>query len=178
MVKRKKLKIGLIILAAAIGLLLAVHVLLLLLIGPPWQGMREMERDFNRNKETIFIARDYLAGFDYDFLRYPPFSGERGMMSTGTRGVYVEVEDYNARNAMDLLLRRGYQTITKDGNFIILLRWRNMDNGRGIVYSIDRTQPNESVLPFLIRLEPLSEEGWFYYEEDFNEFRRRQQNDN
>jgi len=173
--KRKTVKIGIIVVGVVIGLLLAVHFLLVLLIGPPWQGMRMMERDFSRNKDTIFVVRDYLAGLEHDFLRYPPFSGERGVMGTGTRDYYVDIENEYAKNAMDLLLRSGFQIIRREGNFIIFLRWRNMDNGRGIVYSIDRTLPDESVLSFLTRLEPLPYEGWFYYEEDFNEFRLRNQ---
>ena len=160
------------------ALILSIHFTLVLLLGPPWQGMREMERDFDRNKETIITARDYLANLEYDFLRYPTFSGETGKMSTETRGDYFLIEDEHTRNALDVLIRHGYQIIRKEGNFIVFLRWRNKDNGRGIVYSINGVPPDESVLQFLTRLEPLSEEGWYYYEEDFNEFRIRQQNNN
>jgi len=159
----------------AITTLIICIVGLFLFLWPPLQGMREMERDFYRNQETLFTARDYLIGLDYYLLRYPPFSGKRGVMGTGMRDVYVEIDNDYARSAMDLLLRRGYQIITKRGNFIVFLRWSNLDNGRGVVYSINGTLPDESVLPFLTRLEPLSYDGWFYYEEDFNEFRIRHQ---
>ena len=44
-----------------------------------------------------------------------------------------------------------------------------MDNGGGIAYSIDN---NKQVLQFLIKLEPLSIPQWYYYEEDFNEWKK------
>ena len=160
---RKTATTALIITVTIIASILSIHFMLVLLLGPSWQGMREMERDFDRNNEAIIATRDYLASIDFDFLRYPTFSGESGKMSTETSGDYFLIEDQHARNALDVLIRRGYQIISKEGNFIVFLRWRNKDNGRGIVYSINGVSPDESVLQFLTRLEPLPDEGWFYY---------------
>jgi hypothetical protein len=85
----------------------------------------------------------------------------------------VPVSDQKVIDTVALLFSSGYQTITKKENAIVFLRWTGRDSGRGVVYSLDGQLPNESVLPFLIRIEPLSIEGWYYYEEDFNEWKRR-----
>ena len=59
-------------------------------------------------------------------------------------------------------------------NVIVFLRWTGFDTGVGIVYSIDGNTPSESsALPFLTEIKPLSVEGWYYYRECFNEWRRR-----
>ena len=177
--KQKHIKVALITFAIFISGVLAIHFILLLLLGPPWQGIRQMERDFSRNQESIFIARDYLIYHEHDSLRYPASSGNIDaiqVVEVGVRGAYVSIKDEDARNAMNLLLRNGYEMIVRNGNFIIFLRWSNMDNGRGIVYSTDGTLPDELILPFLTKLEPMSVDGWFYYEENFNEFRILNQN--
>ena len=58
----------------------------------------------------------------------------------------------------------------RDRNTIYFQRWSNLDNGRGVAYSIDGSTPT---LQFLTKLEPLSESNWYYYEEDYNEWKRR-----
>jgi len=171
--KQKTVRLALIIFVVIACLLIATHIFLSLSLGPPWQSLSEMERDFDENSENILMVRDYLSSIEHDFLRYPTFSGERdGMMSTGISAAYVEIENESVRDAMELLINQGYRVIMRDGNFIIFIRWSNMDNGRGIVYSIDGTFPDNSIFPFLTRLEPLPKSDWFYYEEDFNEFRK------
>lgn len=42
------------------------------------------------------------------------------------------------------------------------------DSSRGIAYSIDGKEPK---LQFLTKLEALPERNWYYYEEDFDEWK-------
>jgi len=66
--------------------------------------------------------------------------------------------------------------MSKGGNAVHFERWSMMEHGSGIVYSIDGTiitDGDRSGLDYLTRLEPLSEPGWYYYEEDYNEWRNR-----
>ena len=41
--------------------------------------------------------------------------------------------------------------------------------GAGIVYSIDGAEPSMQILT---KLEALDKDNWYYYESDFNEWRR------
>ena len=67
---------------------------------------------------------------------------------------------------------RGYKGIGRDGNTIYFVRWtRLMDFGAGIAYSVNGK--DEPELDFVTKLEPLSEDGWYFYEEDYNEWRVR-----
>jgi len=153
--------------------LLLIGIMVFIIFMPPRQGIEATLRCFERNKSNISIIRDYFYNLDHDYLRYPPFSGERGVLGTRTQNVYVEISDTNVKHALDILLRRGYQIISKDNDFIIFLRWRGINVGRGIIYSTNGITPDESVLPFLTKIESISYDNWFYYEEDFNEWRRR-----
>ncbi len=42
----------------------------------------------------------------------------------------------------------------------------------GIVYSIDGHTPDEESITYLTLLEPLPEDGWYYFEADYNKWRR------
>ena len=66
--------------------------------------------------------------------------------------------------------QNGYSVIGKDNNTIYFQIWSNVDSGRGFSYSVDSKEP---VLPFLTKLEKLQENNWYYYEEDYNEWRLR-----
>jgi hypothetical protein len=140
-------------------------------MAPPWQELHRTETDFRRNKELIVIVRDYLITSNYDSITIHSVKEPETMfvMELGS----VPISDSKVIDTVALLFNNGYQSITKKENAIVFLRWTGRDGGRGVVYSIDGQLPNESALPFLVRIEPLSIEGWYYYEEDFNEWKRR-----
>ena len=84
-------------------------------------------------------------------------------------GTYVEIDNVEIIEAINTLKKHGYDVIEKNEHTIFFQRWSNLDNSRGIAYSINsELQPD---LQFLTRLEPLSENGWYYYEEDYDEWR-------
>ena len=56
---------------------------------------------------------------------------------------------------------------------LLTLSWLILDAGSGMVYSIDGNKPSEEVFTFLVELESLSEEGWYFYVDDYNEWRRQ-----
>jgi len=141
----------------------------------PRINQAHMERIFIEDYDLLRVVVDYLTNSEHASISVRPET-DYGMMWVGSINEHITIEDEYVRYVMNLLLSRGYQNISKTGNFVVFLRWRNLDNGRGVVYSIDRTLPDESTLSFLTRLESLPYQGWFYYEEDFNEFRIRQRN--
>ena len=86
-------------------------------------------------------------------------------------GYTVNIDDEEVALAIKHLIESsGYHIIEKNNNTIYFLRWtRLMDFGGGITYSIDGQ--NKPELPHLTKLEPLSEENWYYYEEDYTKDR-------
>ena len=173
----KKLVINLLIVVMFIVLIISTAMLLWgVLFAPPWQGYNQMQTCFNRNQETILVVRDYLLSRNEPFLRYDQrLRDDNGLMRTRTIGSYADFTNEEARDAMNLLLRRGYRSIEKENDFIVFERWSRGNVSIGIMYSANRSLPTVHTLPRVpvTRLEYLSEEGWFYYEFDHNEFRRR-----
>lgn len=98
-------------------------------------------------------------------------------MFKGIETGYVSISDEDVSEEIRLLFRRGYRVISKDKYIVVFQRWDNLDSGRGIVYSIDGSDPsNSEELPFLIEIKPLTEDSWYFYIEDFSEWRRRNSN--
>ena len=141
------------------------------LMAPPWQGIKQTERDFKKNKDAITLVKDYLADSDYDHISITS-SMERGIMCVFILGQsYVTISDDEVVEAITQLHRKGYSSISKKSNAINFVRWTGKDVGKGVVYSIDGHIPDEDSLIFLTKIEPLSEDGWYYYEEDYNKWR-------
>ena len=119
-----------------------------------------MEKIFNEDSELLETVVHYLAN-----------SESENMYITDTIiGNGANINDINTIEAINALISRSYSVISKDGNTISFLRWSNLDSGRGIAYSINGSEPT---LQFLTKLEALTESDWYYYEEDFNEWKRR-----
>jgi len=130
-------------------------------------GKEKMVKIFDEDHELIAIVTNYLANSGYEKV-YIPSTTESGEMSNS--GTSVKIDDVEVVEAINTLKKRGYSVIGKDSNTIHFQRWSNLDNGRGIAYSING---NEPTLQFLTKLEPLSEPNWYYYEEDFNEWKMK-----
>ena len=168
------MKKGIIIIAVALGVVAISWFLSNLLSGlfiggfffPP-TTQEGMEKNFQKDKEYIFTVAEYIANSKYGEI-YIPTTMESGEMSNA--GTPVKIDNVEVVTAIETLKKRGYSVIGKSGNTIHFQRWSNLDNGRGIAYSINGNVPN---LQFLTKLEPLSDENWYYYEEDFNEWKRR-----
>jgi len=176
---RKGLRRGFVItILAATSFFWIPFLLWALLFAPPWQGYNQMQRSFNRNQEAIIVVRDYLLSRNEPFLRYDQrLRDGNGLMRTRDISLssYTTFTNEEARDAMNLLLRRGYRSIEKENDFIVFERWSRGNVSIGIMYSANRSLPTVHTLPRVpvTRLEYLSEEGWFYYEFDHNEFRRQ-----
>jgi len=136
-----------------------------------------MERIFVEDYELLVIVANYLANFERTSIRLSAEVdiGLRFEFSDTLGGQYIPIRDEDVANAIETLRDRGYRRITKNNNTVRFLRWSMRNRGHGIVYSMDGNPPDGSTFSFLTRLEPLSVDGWFHYEEDFNEYRRRQQ---
>ena len=140
-----------------------------------WHGKLEMEKDFRKNETLIFIIKDYLIESEYDEI-YIPFYKETGMMFAGLNNGDVSIDDAKVVETIELLRKRGYISISKTDNCIEFLRWANKVLYKGIAYSINGHVPEETSFGFLTKIEQLSEDGWYYYEENLDEHETRNDN--
>ena len=140
-------------------------------------NLDRMESYFQSDKDYLLTIVEYFAdvGFANISIRRPLFPGHVYPSNIHMLvGSYtIDIGDEDVIEAVYTLFRQGYGEISKGGNIIVFQRWSNLDAGRGIVYSINGNTPREDEINFLVEILPLSQEGWYFYIEDFNEWRRR-----
>jgi len=129
-------------------------------------AMSVAEREFEANREAILTVRDYFASLEFNSLSYHSLWEEEGIFVFGGNSKYIPIEDESARLAMDLLIASGYISKTKRNGLISFMRWRDGVILSGMVYSTDRHHPHRGIIEHLINVEPMSEDGWFYFEAD------------
>ena len=132
-------------------------------IFPP-PNVSNIERTFRRDENELHIVANYLAIYGRWDTNITPTSSN------------IVIRDEEVTRAVNRLFRQRYQLIYRTGNVVVFQVWSNLDAGRGIAYSIDGITPGEVAFPFLTELEPLSRTGWYFYVDDFNEWRRRNRN--
>jgi hypothetical protein len=163
------------ILLAVVAVILVAGAVLIRNIFPPVLSKDATEKDFLKNHVNIMVVTSYLADSDYGNV-YINNNMNSGVMYSNIYGD-VAVDDSRVVDAIDTLFKNGFSVIAKDTNVIHFLRSTRLnDFGSGIAYSIDGHVPNESPLQFLTMLEPLTEPSWYYYEEDFIEYKRNPSN--
>jgi len=70
------------------------------LMLPPWQGMPQMERDFQQNQELITLVKNYLAESEYDDISITA-SMKRDVMFVNIAGhEYAEISNEEAIEAI------------------------------------------------------------------------------
>jgi len=146
----------------------------------PAPNLRQVERTFEANREEFLIISEYFLNFDFDsfgvssqsvfdFSRYNDAFIE---LSVWLEDDNIVVNDEAVSYAIQRIFDIGYRGIWQSGSGIIFTRWSMKDNARGIIYSIDGRTPDEDMILFLTELHPLSEENWFFFVENFSEWRR------
>jgi hypothetical protein len=165
------IKISLIIVVIIVVILIAGGVFLYRIFPPPL-SQKETEKDFVKNKDNIMIVTNYIISLKYNNMSILHTDDGKTMFVSGYG--HIVIDDSQVIKAIGILFKRGYQVIDKTGNTIYFQRstiFRKF--GSGIVYSIDGHTPDESSIQFLTKLEQLSVSNWYYYEEDYNEWRKR-----
>lgn len=122
------------------------------LLNPP-MSEEDMIELFDKDKEILRESADDLS--------------EKG-------DIYLCLDDDSSNEELTEISKklydRGYEIISKNDNFVSYQKWSNLDAGRGFVYSYNGTEPS---LQFMTKLIPLKEKDWYYYEEDFNEWKKQ-----
>lgn len=171
------LKKVLIISTAIIILSIIIYVCMFILTWfPPKVSKTTMEKELIENKETIISVIDYLTDVPYETAVINIVENteiDLFVYGNRNRATHLTIDNATVADSIYFLFKKcNYENITKTGDAISFLRWSTLDSGTGIVYSIDGHTPDESSFDFLTKLEPLGEENWYYYEEDFNEWER------
>ncbi len=126
---------------------------------------KDAEKTFEKTREEMYAVSEYFSESEYDSI-YIPDSFGSDKMSVG--GKLIDISDEEAVQSIKKLMRRGCDVIGKENNTVYFQMWSTLDKGSGFVYSIDGDAPQ---MQFLTKLEVMSEAGWYYYEEDFNEWK-------
>jgi len=120
-------------------------------------GKDNAEKYFNKDKEDIILITDYLVN-----------SSSKSISIYDTD--IITIKDEEVKEAFYRLFEKKYYAINKNNNTIEFMIWsRGMDFGSGITYSINKI--DYPSIEYLTKLEPLSEEGWYYYEADYSKWR-------
>ena len=136
-------------------------------LTPP--DKNRMQRYFHRDRESIETVVKYLEESGYYKVQFHKTMGRGEKLADLER---LSITDKAVTKAVDRLLRRRrYRIIVMNGNTIYFDKWSMGGKNYGIAYSINGT--DKPRVPFPINIEPLSEDGWYYYEEDYNEWRAR-----
>jgi len=136
---------------------------------------RQVEQNFNSNRRDFQLIVEYLISSDFDEISIRLDSGSpTDNVRSGLAP--VSISDGNVNTAIQRLSRRGYRTISMNEEGVRFLRWVYWEQGRGFAYLPQGRTSEEGtgLLPFTIELEPLSEDGWYFYVEWFSEWRRQQ----
>lgn len=158
------------------GICIALTVILVLGVAVirPFTAKHRAVRHFERNRESIVLVGDFLAGSEYDEISISPDIGSRMIFVNRPGTSRVPIDNDGVEEAVARLQRRGYRSIGKNDGVIVFGRGVFIfDITRGVAYSIDGSAPDDHSIAFLTRIEPLAEDNWFFYEADYNEYRTR-----
>ena len=132
----------------------------------------KIERHLQRDKYDLKIVADYLKELDYPYVTIDKSGVKNGQMFTGASTGYQKIDNKTVIKSLKRLLKnRKYKIIGKNYNTIFFQKWRFLEKDRGIAVMVDEEKP--IFVEFLIKSEPLSETGWYYYESDYEEYRNR-----
>ena len=155
---------------------------ILMIGGFPRISQKKVEKIFFNDFETLAIIVDYMEksecteitiqsnAYIYDDGEYGTWFVHDDTENNGTK----KIADEEIVNLLDMLFKhKKYEVISKVGNTISFQLWSNRDQGKGIAYTLDGNVPT---LDYLTKFEKLNDENWYYYEEDFNEWKLRNSN--
>jgi len=141
----------------------------------PLRGLDKAENSFQENKELITLIRDFLIESEYDYITIDnPMNDTRMFINKG----YVPIDNDGVIEALALLRQQRYEGVSMTNPCIKFHMLTYQEIYYGIVYPIDGHTPDESCFSFLTLIEPLTEDGWYYFEENYPEWRVRNQNRN
>lgn len=162
-----------------IGFVIAI-ISITVIVGVIWiaiSSLAQPDRDkmgkyLERDKADFAIIIEYFVNSDYSYINIDKSDLKKGVMFTGANTRDEEIEDEAVIKSLNRLLgKRGYRVIGRNDNTIFFQKWAFLEKDCGIAYSINGE--DKPIVEFLIKLEELSEDGWYYYEADYEEYRNQ-----
>ena len=125
-----------------------------------------MEQEFVENREMILEVVEFFEEQEWETITIWKTHYEGDMFVYGVPGKssYVPIENQHIAEVITLLFEEyNFTIISKEVDEVYFQRWADLDTGRGVVYS-PNGEPTED--EFITILEPLQEEGWYFYEDE------------
>lgn len=119
-------------------------------------------------KEIISVSK-YITDLPYENVYLPNSDVKKdniylNITDTKNESKQIIITDGQIRESIFTLVNSGkLEVILKTNGNIYFQKWSNLKYGRGILYSINGEVPQNELL---IKLEPLDENGWYFYEEE------------
>jgi hypothetical protein len=133
-----------------------------------------IEKEFRENYDLFNSVMDHIKEVEYrSVLLVFEMKRSGSFMKSISDSGHLLISDRQVSDAVGALRKRGYSSAKKMENCISFVRWSGKDVGKGIAFSVDGSVPSESAISFLTKTKPMTDDGWFYYEADFNKWRRR-----
>ena len=165
----KSIKVILVVVLSIVLFMGIIWIIVSSLIPP---DKEKIEKCLQQDKDDISVIADYLSNLDYAYISIDKSNLENGVMFTGATARYQEIDDKTVIESLNRLLNtRKYIVIGKSDNTVFFQKWRFLEKDRGIAVPVNKEEP--PLVEFLIKSEPLSENGWYYYEADYEEHRNR-----
>jgi hypothetical protein len=124
---------------------------------------KDVVRDFTDNYANIVTVTEYLVNSDESNI-YIRNESDIEALFADTHG------GDDAKEAFCTLYEKGFDRINKECGTVQFRRSSRLEYGNGVLYSVGGSEID---IQFLTKLVPLAEENWYYYEEDYNEWRVR-----
>ena len=139
-------------------------------IIPP--DVEKTEEYFQQDKDDLSVIADYLSKLDYSLVSIDKTCLKKGIMFTGAYTRYQKIDDETVLEALkNILYNRKYKEVGKSSNTVYFRKWVFLEQNRGIAVPVNKeTAPS---LQYLIESKELSENGWYYYEANYEEYRNR-----
>jgi len=148
-------------------IMMVIPLIFLTACGPAPLSEEQIETIFERDYELLFAVVSYLKNSDLNevFIVYWTQDIEKITDAEIVEAIYtLKTLGFRSIGKRENTIR--FQSFPQSGGLI-----RGSGFMSGIAYSIDGREPTG--INFLTRLEPLSAPNWYYYEDDYNEWRDR-----
>lgn len=128
----------------------------------------DIESTFENDYEELQTVAEYLLSLDHHLVVIRNSSGTMNV----DYGDKILLDDKEAKNAVVSLYNKGYLYISRGENTVRFERWKKAlshEFRAGFAYT---TNSNGNInVQFLLKQQELSVNNWYYYEEDYNEWR-------
>ena len=132
----------------------------------------KMEEYFTQDKDDLIIIADYLISLDYPSVWINKSRVKNGIMFTGAATREKKIEDKTVLESLKRILNdKNYIRLGKDEDTIFFEKWNYIEKVRGFAFPINNE--DSPCVEYLAKSEPLSENGWYYYESDYEKVRNQ-----